>query len=43
MLSCEECRCVSEDARDLIAHVVEDWEEPEMALRRGLLPDLRRA
>jgi hypothetical protein len=28
-MCCEECGCVSEDARDWIAHLVEDEEEPD--------------
>jgi hypothetical protein len=28
MLHCEECRCVSEDACDWIAHLVDDEEDP---------------
>jgi hypothetical protein len=30
VLHCEECQCVSEDARDWIAHLAEDEEEPEI-------------
>jgi hypothetical protein len=28
-LRCEECGCLSEEARDWIAHIVEDDEEPD--------------
>jgi hypothetical protein len=29
LVRCEECRCISEDARDWIAKLIDDDEEPE--------------